>query len=34
MPELHKPWAYPLVIGVVATLVGSIFVFLKRAKWL
>jgi len=34
MPELNKPWAYPLIIALVATLVGSIYVFLKRAKWL
>ncbi len=34
MPELNKPWAYPVIITVVGTLVGSIYVFLKRAKWL
>ncbi len=34
MPELNKPWAYPVIIAVVGTLVGSIYVFLKRAKWL
>lgn len=34
MPELNKPWAYPVIIGLVATLVGSIYYFLKRAKWL
>ena len=34
MPELEKPWAYPLVIGVVATVVTGIYIVLKRAKWL
>lgn len=34
MPELDKPWGYPLVIGVVACLVGGIYLGLKRAKWL
>jgi len=34
MPELSQPWAYPLVIVAVGTLVGSIFWLLKRAKWL
>jgi magnesium transporter len=34
MPELNKPWAYPVIIVVVATLVSSIYVVLKRAKWL
>ncbi|MBD8873108.1 magnesium and cobalt transport protein CorA [Rhodanobacter sp. DHB23] len=34
MPELDKPWSYPLIIGVVACLVGGIYIGLKRAKWL
>ena len=34
MPELTKPWAYPLIIGIMVVVVGSIFVGLKRAKWL
>lgn len=34
MPELGQPWAYPTIIGVVACLVGGIFLALKRAKWL
>jgi magnesium transporter len=34
MPELDKPWAYPLVIVLVVGVVGSIYVWLKRAKWL
>ncbi|MBD8880526.1 magnesium and cobalt transport protein CorA [Rhodanobacter sp. 7MK24] len=34
MPELSKPWSYPLIIGVVACLVGGIYIGLKRAKWL
>lgn len=34
MPELSKPWAYPLVIVVMGCIVGGIFIGLKRAKWL
>jgi magnesium transporter len=34
MPELDKPWAYPLIIGVVVALVASIYTALKRARWL
>jgi magnesium transporter len=34
MPELDKPWAYPLVIALVVGVVGTIYVWLKRAKWL
>jgi len=34
MPELEKPWAYPAIIAVVASVVTVIFIALKRAKWL
>jgi magnesium transporter len=34
MPELDKPWAYPAIIGLVATLVAGIYAVLKRARWL
>jgi magnesium transporter len=34
MPELEKPWAYPTIIGIVACLVSTIYIVLKRAKWL
>jgi magnesium transporter len=34
MPELEKPWAYPVIIGVVIVLVASIYTVLKRARWL
>ena len=34
MPELGKPWSYPLIIGVVVCVVGGIYLGLKRAKWL
>lgn len=34
MPELSQPWAYPAIIAVVACVVGTIFLALKRAKWL
>jgi len=34
MPELDKPWAYPLVIALVVGVVGGIYTWLKRVKWL
>jgi len=34
MPELAQPWSYPAIIGVVACVVGGIYLGLKRAKWL
>jgi magnesium transporter len=34
MPELEKPWAYPTIMVVVASIVGGIYFSLKRAKWL
>ena len=34
MPELDKPWAYPVMIVVVAGVVGGIYTWLKRVKWL
>jgi magnesium transporter len=34
MPELGRPWAYPAIIIVTLGIVGSIFIGLKRAKWL
>ncbi len=34
MPELSRPWAYPLIIVIVIGVVGGIYVGLKRAKWL
>ncbi|WP_426700415.1 magnesium and cobalt transport protein CorA [Rhodanobacter sp. Col0626] len=34
MPELNRPWAYPVVILVMGCIVGGIFIGLKRAKWL
>ncbi|WHZ17932.1 MAG: Magnesium and cobalt transport protein CorA [Rhodanobacteraceae bacterium] len=34
MPELAKPYAYPVIIGITAVVCISLFVVLKRAKWL
>lgn len=34
MPELSQPWAYPVIMGLVACVVGTIYLWLKRAKWL
>ncbi|WP_266169835.1 magnesium and cobalt transport protein CorA [Dyella subtropica] len=33
MPELAQPWAYPMIIVVVISVVAGIFFGLKRAKW-
>jgi magnesium transporter len=33
MPELSQPWAYPLIVIIVASVVAGIFLGLKRAKW-
>ncbi|TAN07074.1 MAG: magnesium and cobalt transport protein CorA [Rhodanobacteraceae bacterium] len=34
MPELARPDAYPIIIGVTAAICVTLFVILKRAKWL
>ncbi len=34
MPELDKPWAYPAIIGITAVVCITLFVVLRRAKWL
>ena len=34
MPELSRPWAYPAIIVVMASVVGGIYIGLKRARWL
>jgi len=34
MPELDKPWAYPAIVVVMASIVGGIYVGLKRNRWL
>ncbi|PXV58211.1 magnesium transporter [Dyella jiangningensis] len=34
MPELAKPWAYPVIIGLVLTIVVTIYITLKRNRWL
>jgi len=34
MPELDKPWAYPAIVVVMGSIVGGIYLGLKRAKWL
>lgn len=33
MPELAQPWAYPIVMITVVTVVTTIYIALKRAKW-
>ncbi len=34
MPELTKPWAYPVIVAVTLSVCLTLFVVLKRAKWL
>lgn len=34
MPELAEPYAYPIIIGITVAVCVSLFVVLKRAKWL
>ena len=34
MPELSEPWAYPTMIVVVAALVGGIYTWLRKVRWL
>jgi magnesium transporter len=34
MPELSKPWAYPMIIGLVLAIVTTIYFILKRNRWL
>jgi len=34
MPELSRPWAYPAIIVVMASVVSGIYIGLKRARWL
>ncbi len=34
MPELDKPWAYPTMIVLVIAVVGGIFTWLRKSRWL
>ncbi|MFW6145919.1 MAG: magnesium/cobalt transporter CorA [Planctomycetota bacterium] len=34
MPELRHPWAYPAVLGVMATVAGAMLVYFRRKRWL
>jgi magnesium transporter len=34
MPELNKPWAYPVIIGLVVMIVATIYITLRRNRWL
>ena len=33
MPELDQPWGYPAVLLLMATVAGSLIVFMKRRRW-
>jgi magnesium transporter len=33
MPELHHPWGYPIVLGIMALLGGAMFWWFKRRGW-
>lgn len=34
MPELKKPWAYPVVLGVMALVAVAMILFFRKKKWL
>jgi len=34
MPELEKPWAYPMVFGICILIIISSLLFFKKKKWL
>ncbi|TAN07188.1 MAG: magnesium/cobalt transporter CorA [Rhodanobacteraceae bacterium] len=34
MPELAKPYAYPTIVGITVVVCVTLFIVLKRAKWL
>lgn len=34
MPELDKPWAYPTMIVAMVVIVGGIYTWLRRVRWL
>ena len=34
MPELHGRWSYPILVGVVALVVGLLYRYLRRVRWL
>ena len=34
MPELHWMWGYPLILGLMTMIAGSMLLFFKKRKWL
>lgn len=34
MPELKWQYGYPMVLGVIATICGILFIRFKRARWI
>ena len=34
MPELHSPWAYPIVIGAMLVIATTMFVLFRRRGWI
>jgi magnesium transporter len=34
MPELHKPWGYPVALGSMAVVAAGLYWWLKRVEWL
>lgn len=34
MPELHKPWGYPAVWGVIIVICGGLYTRFRRIGWL
>ena len=34
MPELKWPWGYPLVLGIMAAVIGTMLFYFRRKNWL
>jgi magnesium transporter len=34
MPELHEPWGYPAVWGLMLVVAAGILIWFKRQRWL
>ncbi|MGI8560099.1 MAG: CorA family divalent cation transporter, partial [Luteimonas sp.] len=34
MPELHGRWSYPILIGIVVTVIALLYRYLRKVRWL
>ena len=34
MPELKWPWGYPLVLGIMVAVIGTMLFYFRRKNWL